>query len=130
MTPPPAPTSEIFQNALREVRSIGGENSATRSKKQSLLPNPPHPEYVSAHRTFSAAAAGVLESYFDKVSFSVGSDSVSGVKRSFKTFQECAAEIGQSRLYGGIHYRFSNLQGLALGKKVAIEVLRKTERRK
>jgi hypothetical protein len=210
--PPPAPTSEIFQNALREVRRIGGKNSAARTKKQSLiarfwsdfnytctppghwneiaremigkekidlrqsarimavlnlalseaglaafdckyhyhfwrpvsainwedhdsnwqslLPNPPHPEYVSAHSTFSAAAAGVLESYFKKAPFSVGSDSVLGVKRSFKTFQECAAEIGQSRLFGGIHYQFSNLEGLALGKKVAIEVLGKAERRK
>ena len=91
----------------------------------SLLPTPPHPEYVSAHSTFSAAAAETLARFFetDAVEFSVTSFDVPGVVREYRSLRACAEEIGMSRLYGGIHYRFSNEDGLVLGRKVAEAVI-------
>jgi hypothetical protein len=42
----------------------------------------------------------------------------SNVTRSFSSFDAAATEAGQSRVYGGIHFQFSNQDGLALGTKI------------
>lgn len=60
---------------------------------------------------------------FDAVEFEVTSIDVRGVVREYRSLRACAEEIGMSRLYGGIHYRFSNEDGLALGRKVARAVV-------
>jgi MYXO-CTERM domain-containing protein len=84
------------------------------------LTTPNHPEYVSGHSATGAAAAGVLAYWFgDDTSFAVGSDSAPGFTRSFESFSDAADQNAISRLYGGIHYSFSNEAGLALGAEVA-----------
>lgn len=94
-------------------------------KWNSLLVSPPHPEYVSGHSTFSGAAAALLAGFFenDAVPFWATSSEFPGVQRRYDSFWKCAEEIGQSRLYGGIHFSFSNRDGLELGKQVAQWVL-------
>ena len=42
-----------------------------------------------------------------------------GEERVYHSFRECAEECGVSRVYGGIHFSFSNREGLALGRRVA-----------
>jgi membrane-associated phospholipid phosphatase len=81
-----------------------------------LLPTPNFPTYTSGHSTFSSAAAAVLTSYFgDNVPFTTPSESLPGVTRSFASFNAAAAEAGQSRIYGGIHFQFDNQAALAAG---------------
>jgi hypothetical protein len=88
---------------------------------QSLLPSPPHPEYVSGHSAFSGAGAGVLESFLGTpdLPLSVVSDTIKTAPRSFRNVHEAAAEISRSRVLGGIHYSTSCNHGLVLGKNVA-----------
>ncbi len=75
---------------------------------------------MSGHSATGAAAAGVLAYWFgDDTSFSVGSDSAPGFTRAFESFSDAADQNAVSRLYGGIHYSFSNEAGLALGAEVA-----------
>lgn len=89
-----------------------------------LLLTPPHPEYVSGHSTFSAAAAGILAATFgDATAFSTTSATLPGVTRSFSSFTQAAQEAGRSRIYGGIHYEFTNQAGQQLGTQVAEAVL-------
>jgi hypothetical protein len=38
--------------------------------------------------------------------------------RTFKSFMEAALEVGDSRLYGGIHYRLGNEAGTRNGQKI------------
>jgi membrane-associated phospholipid phosphatase len=85
-----------------------------------LLNTPSFPEYVSGHSTFSAAAATVLTRFLgtDQVSFTVESDSVPGVIRSYSSFAATAEEIGMSRIYGGIHFLSGDLDGLSLGQAI------------
>src|SRR5439155_3654466 len=45
----------------------------------------------------------------------VGSEGLPGVTRSFGSFDAAAAEAGQSRIYGGIHFSFDSQNGLASG---------------
>lgn len=101
-----------------------------------LIPTSNHPEYVSGHSTFSGAAAELLRLYFggDVTFTAIGDDalyldangnivdaSVPGAvreTRTFTSFWDAAREAGQSRIYGGIHYQFSNQDGLAAGRDV------------
>ena len=91
-----------------------------------LLPTPPFPEYTSGHSTFSGAAAVVLADFYrrDRVSFNVGSDDLPGVFRSYPGFWEAALESGRSRVYGGIHFRSANTQGLLSGARTGAYVAR------
>ena len=95
--------------------------------QQSLDPNwkpyiqtPPFPSYVSGHATNSAAAAEVMTYWFgDNLSIRDTSLVEFGIKaRNLKSFRLAAEEAAMSRLYGGIHYRFDNEEGLKAGKQV------------
>jgi PAP2 superfamily len=72
------------------------------------LPN--FPAYVSGHASFSGAASKILGAYFPK---------------SADKFRAMASEAAWSRVYGGIHYAFDGTEGLAMGEKVAENVLAK-----
>jgi PAP2 superfamily len=83
----------------------------------SFIVTPPFPDYVSGHSTFSGAAATVLALFYDTedLPFTTGSDFLPGVYRSFPTCLDAADEAAVSRLYGGIHFRSANEDGLQAG---------------
>jgi hypothetical protein len=70
------------------------------------LPN--HPSYPSSHSCTSGAGTGVLGALFPSEA---------------SRLDTMADEIGLSRLYAGIHYRFDIDVGLALGRRVAQHAL-------
>jgi hypothetical protein len=89
-----------------------------------LLATPPHPEYPSGHSCFSGAAAGVLAAHFgEHTRFSVGSDSMPSVVRSFRTFAAALEEVQNARIFAGIHFRSGTRDGQALGAAVAEYVM-------
>lgn len=49
------------------------------------------------------------------------------LERCFSSFTEAAEEAGQSRIFGGLHYQFSNQDGLELGREVAKNTLRRLQ---
>jgi PAP2 superfamily len=83
----------------------------------SFIVTPPFPDYVSGHSTFSAAAATVLALFYgtDDLPFTTGSDFLPNVYRSFPTCLDAAEEAAVSRLYGGIHFRSANEDGVQAG---------------
>jgi hypothetical protein len=85
-----------------------------------FLQTPPFPEYTSGHSTITACAATVLTPIFgDNFAFQDTSDlRYIGMQRHFNSFREAASEASISRVYGGIHYRFSTDTGAAQGKKI------------
>ena len=111
--------------AIRNGDTDDNDLTIADSAWQPFLATPAFPEYVSGHSTFSGAAAAVMTAVFgNQVSFSVTSEGLSGVSRSFANFDAAASEAGRSRIYGGIHYEFSNADGLAAGRKLAQYVLK------
>jgi hypothetical protein len=85
-----------------------------------------NPEHWSGHSVFSAAAATVLSGFFcnDSISFSLATDSApSGQARTYPSFSAAATEAGASRIFGGVHFQFSNQAGLSAGRAIAEEVL-------
>lgn len=82
-----------------------------------LIPTPPFPAYTSGHSTFSGAAATILAKFFgtDNIAFTTSAEGFAVPDRSFTSFSQAAREAMNSRLYGGIHYNFDNVDGLECG---------------
>jgi|GEM_PF-247830 len=89
-----------------------------------FIPTPPFPEYSSGHSSQSGAMAEVMTNLFgDNFAFTDSTHGANfGGPRLFISFDEAAGEAAISRLYGGIHYEFSNNAGLALGRIVGENV--------
>jgi len=103
--------------AIRNGNTDGNGATEPDPTWSSLIVTPPFPDYTSGHSTFSGAAATVLASFYgtDNIAFTSGSDFLPGVFRSFNSFSAAAYEAALSRLYGGIHYRSANEDGLTSG---------------
>jgi hypothetical protein len=108
-------------SAIRNADLDGNADTAQDSTWTPLLVTPNFPTYTSGHSTFSSAAAAILAQFYgtDDISFTTGSDFLPGVTRSFTSFSAAAAEAGQSRIYGGIHFQFDNQDALASGAALA-----------
>ncbi|MEB3198230.1 MAG: phosphatase PAP2 family protein [Candidatus Sericytochromatia bacterium] len=70
---------------------------------RTVVPTPPHPSWPSGHATASMAASVVLRQYFPQEA---------------KAFEAQAREAAMSRLWGGIHFRKDNDDGLKLGERI------------
>lgn len=103
--------------AIAEADVDGNPATEKEANWVPLVATPAHPEYVSGHSTISAAAANVLSRFFgDQRNFETSSVGVPGVVRAYDSFEEAAQEAGMSRIYGGIHFEYSNQQGQVIGK--------------
>ena len=68
----------------------------------------------------SSAAASVLASYFsDKVAFTVTSNGLPGVDRTFTSFSSAVAQVADARVFAGFHFRFSCNDATQMGVRVA-----------
>ncbi|WP_128516389.1 vanadium-dependent haloperoxidase [Tabrizicola thermarum] len=93
---------------------------------ETLLITPPFPEYPSGHSVQSGAAAVALTAFFgEDFAFEDATHADDGLAvRRFASFHEAAEEAAISRLYGGIHYRFGNEQGLVQGRCIGAHAAR------
>jgi hypothetical protein len=95
---------------------------------------PAFPEYVSAHSTFSAAAAEALkrvtgdDTFGASYTFPAGASLVepgttprSPVTLTWPTFSAAADQVGMSRRYGGIHFEAADLAGRAMGRQAGAQ---------
>jgi hypothetical protein len=82
---------------------------------------PPFPAYVSGHATFGAATFRMLADFYrsNNIGFTLRSDEMPGVTRSFSSFSQAAEENARSRIYLGIHWNFDATEGIAMGNKIA-----------
>jgi hypothetical protein len=103
--------------AIRAAETDGNPDTAADAAWLPLIGTPPFPSYTSGHSSFSGAAASVLAEFFgsDNFSFVLPSENPQIGNRSFTSFSQAAQESADSRLYGGIHWRFDNADGLSAG---------------
>jgi hypothetical protein len=86
-----------------------------------------HPDYISQHSAYGAAAARVLASFFgtDDFDFTITTSTApGGVLRSYTSFSQAAVENMNSRVWLGAHFRTACHDGLNQGKRVANYVVR------
>jgi hypothetical protein len=106
--------------AFDRLRPYTYIRSVIDPKWEAMLITPPFPEYPSGHSTQSGAAAAVLTKIFgENFAFDDATHVDDNIPaRHFTSFNEAAAEAAASRLYGGIHFRAANENGLRQGQAV------------
>jgi hypothetical protein len=108
-------------SAIRNGDLDGNDATARDAGWTSLIDSPMHPEYPSAHGTLASAVVAVLQADLGKAPLPVlatSSPTLKGATRKWTRLDDFVREVADSRIYAGIHYRFSADAGIALGKYV------------
>jgi hypothetical protein len=108
-------------------RALEDGNSATDPDATwTALITAPYPEWTSGHNCLDAAHVAILRRFFgdDPVGgpFQITSTFVNPggpAVRTFTTFTQPLTEVIEARIWAGLHYRSSDVQGQALGRNVA-----------
>lgn len=84
-----------------------------------LLVTPPFPEYTSGHTCFTSASMATLAYFYrrDDISFSAYSPAANAT-RHFTGFSKALAEVVEARIWGGVHFRSADNQGVRIGLSV------------
>lgn len=109
------------QTAIREGDMDGNAATVGDPGWTSLFGAPLHPSYVSTHSALSGVGATILSSIFgDDEGFTI---TIAGDTRSFTGLEQAAQDGADSRLWGGIHFRFDNEAGLLMGQQIGRNAL-------
>jgi hypothetical protein len=122
--------SKYFYQAWRPSSAItladtdGNDATTADPAWTPIVPTPNHPEYPAAHSCVSTAMAELLRSYYGtpNVTFDFTS-TVTGTTHHYTTTTALIDEVQIARIAGGMHFRFSTVDGAALGRSVADWVL-------
>ncbi len=93
-----------------------------------FIDTPPHPEYPCAHCIAASTVATLLAADLDPASvptLATSSPTADGVVRHWPTLEAFVAEVGNARIYDGVHYRNSTEVGAEMGRKVGELAVRK-----
>ena len=103
--------------AIRLGDTIGNPGIAGDPNWTPLAVTAADPSYPGAHSTISQAAATVLAAFYGHHQHLA--ITLSGVTRTFDSFQAAANEAGLSRIFAGQHTRLDHQAGQLLGAQVA-----------
>ena len=114
-----------FWRPVTAIRAAAADGNPDTEADPNWLPEvgntTPDPSYPGAHAVISAAGAEVLISFFhtDHLEFSVTSEVLPGVERSFTSFPAAAEEATLSRIFAGVHFLFDLTTRQRLGSDIA-----------
>jgi membrane-associated phospholipid phosphatase len=118
-----------FWRPVTAIRAADADGNPDTEPDPNWLPEvgitPPDPSYPGAHAVISASASAVFSAFFerDHFEFTVTSELLPGVERSFSGFSAAAQEAAFSRVFAGVHFRTDLTGGERLGRDVADFVL-------
>jgi hypothetical protein len=109
--------------AIRNGANDGNDSTEADPAWVPLLPTPNFPEYPCGHCTVAAVIAEVMKA-------ETGNSPPGGVRimsqaipisvvQTFPSWDVWAQEVSDSRIYGGVHFRFSNEAGEQIGRRAA-----------
>lgn len=102
---------------IRAGDADGNPDTAGDAGWTPFIVTPPHPSYISGHSAQAASTSAILAAaYGNARDFCL---TWSGQTRCWDSFSGAAEDAANSRLWGGIHWRFDNEAGLELGYAVA-----------
>ncbi len=106
-------------NAIRNADRDENPKTARDPDWTPVMPTPNHPEYPCGHCTVSALQAALLEPYAS-APVEVRSESAAlGASMTFSNWQAFINAASLARIQGGMHLRFSNEAGQAMGRRIA-----------
>jgi PAP2 superfamily len=86
-----------------------------------FIVTPMHPEYPCAHCIQAGAVGTILEAELGRSApptLSTASATANGAQRRWASVEDFVQEVGNARVYDGVHYRFSTEVGTEMGRKV------------
>jgi hypothetical protein len=103
------------QRPIKYIREVLGHDSWNP-----VFPTPNFPDFPSAHSTIAGAFGEIMKGLFgsDYHFTDHTYDYLGMAPRSYVSFDAMEQEIGDSRVYAGIHYRLSCESGLQQGRKI------------
>jgi hypothetical protein len=112
--------------AIQRAGEDGNADTASDLTWTPLHPGtPPYPTYAGGAASVGGTFATVLSTYFggDNIAFDIQWPQTVGGPRTYGSFSEASQETADSRIWGGIHFRFDNVAGESVGAHVADYVL-------
>jgi VCPO second helical-bundle domain len=115
----------------------GNPTTAEQTGWRPLLTTPNHPEYPAAHGAITSAMTEVFSTFLgtNQIDLDIHGFDPAGpagnleAVRHFDTASDLRHEIIDARLWAGLHYHFSGVAGVVLGRKVGQFDLRHAFRR-
>jgi hypothetical protein len=124
-----------FWRPVTAIRNAGVDDNAATTADPTWTPlivTPNHPEYPSAHGCLDGAQAEVFANVLGTNRIDVDiHGSATGAAGNFDAIHhfgkvnELTREIIDARTWAGLHYRWSTVQGVVLGRKAADWILRR-----
>jgi hypothetical protein len=105
--------------AIPQADTDGNPDTVADPGWKPLGTTPNFPEYPSAHACHSTAVVAALDAFLgtDQVAFTLDSR-VTGTTREYDNLHDIVKDVDWARVLVGFHFRNSDLQGSALGRKV------------
>jgi hypothetical protein len=122
--------------AITEGDSDGNPDTIGHPDWLPLAPTPNHPEYPAAHGCVTGAVTSIIAAYFGTsdiplhitstyaIPVALGGGTATST-RSYSSTRELLKEVQAARIYGGMHFRHSILEGTILGRRVAHQLVKK-----
>jgi len=107
--------------AIRNGDIDGNDATARDASWTPLIDAPMHPEYPSAHGILAGAVGTVLKAELaggPVPVLSTTSPTAKGITRRWTDIDAFVREVGNARVYEGIHYRTSTDIGTAMGRQI------------
>lgn len=110
--------------AVQEADNDGNPATTGDPTWMPLLVTPPFPDYTSGHTCSFSAITLTWQRFFGRDAIATSAYSAdSGTTRAFPSFSAALAEVVEARIWGGVHYRAADVQGVRIGTGTARYVL-------
>ena len=107
--------------AIRNGDLDGNDATERDASWTPLISTPMHPEYPCAHCIQAGVVGAVLQNDLGTnpvPALSTTSASANGATRRWSSVDAFVQEVGNARIYGGIHYRTSTEVGIDMGRQI------------
>jgi hypothetical protein len=127
--------AKYFYEFWRPVTAIrledaNGDGNPDNPTWTPLIVTPNHPEYSSGHSSVYGAAATVLAAYFgDDTPFFLESQADPTWVRAYPSFSAALDEVGNARVFAGIHFRSACDDAVETSSEIAAYILGNLMRR-
>jgi hypothetical protein len=107
--------------AIRNADIDGNDATERDAGWAPMIDTPMHPEYPSAHSALAAAVGAVVKAEVGDAALPVlatSSPTAKGATRRWTRIDDFVQEVGDARIWEGVHYRLSTDAGARMGRQI------------
>jgi len=107
--------------AIRNGDLDGNDATEREASWNAFINTPMHPEYPCAHCIQAGAVGAILQAEIGRGPqplLSTTSSTAKGAMRRWSSVEDFVQEVGNARVYAGVHFRFSTEVGTEMGRRI------------